>query len=77
MQTVLECDNTIPYANMIAAMEDFVTLKKINYTYMTLDQNRFVLSDLSIAVNFSKCERALCFLCKSKKASYGSFYEDK
>ena len=44
---------------------------------MTLDQNRFVLSDLSIAVNFPKCERALCFLYKSKKASYGNFYEDK
>ena len=58
-------------------MKDFVILKKINYTYITLSQNRFVLSDLFIAVNFSKCEKALCFLCKSKKAPYGSFYKDK
>jgi len=44
---------------------------------MALSQKIFVLSNSSIAVNLSKCEKALYFLYKSKKAPYGSFYEDK
>jgi len=77
MQTVLKCDNAISYTNVIAAMKDFVVLNKINYVYMALSQKRFVLPDLHIAVNLSRCEKALCFLCKSKKVPYGSFYEDE
>jgi len=51
----------------MAVMEDFVISKKINYIYIVLSQNKFVLPDSLIAVNISKCEKALCFLCKSKK----------
>ena len=28
-------------------------------------------------MNLSKCKKALCFLCKSEKVSYSSFYKDK
>jgi len=44
---------------------------------MTSSQNKFVLPNSSIAVNLSKCEKILCSLYKSKKASHGSFYEDE
>ena len=58
-------------------MEDFVISKEINYVYMVLSQNKFVLSNSSIAVNISKCEKTLYFLYKSKKAPYSSFYENE
>jgi len=61
----------------MVAMEDFVASKEINYACMALSQNKFVLPDLSIAVNLSKYEKALCFLCKGKKAPYASFYKDE
>ena len=61
----------------MATMKNFVVSKKINYVFMALSQNKFVLSDLPIVVNFSKCEKTLCFLYKGKKASYGSFYENE
>jgi len=38
---------------------------------------KFVLSDLSILINLSKYKKVICFLCKSKKVSYSSFYEDE
>jgi len=44
---------------------------------MASSQNWFVLPDLPIVVNLSKCEKALCFLCKDKKTPNGSFYKDK
>ena len=46
---------------------------RVNYTYIALSQNRFVLSNLSIAMNFSKCEKALCFLYKGKKHLIAAF----
>ena len=61
----------------MAVMEDFVALKKINYVYMASSQNRFVLPDLPIAVNLSKCEKVLYSLYKGKKVPYGSFYKDE
>jgi len=48
----------------MAVMEDFVVLKKINYIYMASSQNKFVLPDLPIAVNLSKCEKVLYSLYK-------------
>jgi len=39
--------------------------------------NKFVLPNLPIIVNLSKCKKALYFLCKGKKAPHGSFYEDE
>ena len=30
-----------------------------------------------MTINLSKCEKALCFLCKDKKAPHSSFYEDE
>ena len=77
MQTVLKYDNKISCANMIAIIEDFVVLKEINYVYIVLSQNRFVLPNSSIAVNLSKYEKTLCFLYKGKKVPYSSFYEDE
>ena len=44
---------------------------------MVLSQSRFVLSNLSIVVNFSKCEKSLYFLCQNKKAPHSSFYKDE
>jgi len=70
-------DNIILYTNTIAVIEDFVTLKEINYACMASSQNRFVLPNSLIAVNLSKCEKAICSLCQGKKAPYGSFYEDE
>jgi len=61
----------------MAVMEDFVVLNEINYACMALSQKRFVLPDLHIAVNLSRCEKALCFLYKGKKVPHGSFYEDE
>ena len=58
-------------------MEDSIGLSRVNYVYMASSQNGFVLSDLPIAVNLSKCEKALWSLCKSKKAPYSSFYKDE
>jgi len=43
-------------------MENFVVSSRINYACMTLSQSKFVLSNSPIAVNFSKCEKTLCFL---------------
>ena len=42
-----------------------------------MSQNKFVLPDLSIVINLSKCQKTLCFLYKGKKASYNNFYEDE
>ena len=60
----------------MAIIKNFVVLKEINYTYINSSQNIFVLFNLLITVNLSKCEKVLC-LCKGKKASYGSFYKDE
>jgi len=77
MQTILKYNNIIFYTNVMATMKNFVVSKKINYVSMALSQNKFVLPDLSIVVNFSKCEKTLYFLYKSKKAFYSSFYENE
>ena len=61
---------------MVVAMEDFIVLSRINYICIALSQSKFVLSNSSITVNLSKCEKVLC-LCKGKKASYSSFYKDE
>jgi len=61
----------------MAIIEDFVVSKEINYICMASSQNRFVLPNLSIIINLSKYEKALCFLYKDKKAPHSSFYEDK
>ena len=45
--------------------------------YDILSQNKFLLSYLPIAVNFSKYKKILCFLHKNKKVTYSSFYEDE
>ena len=62
IQTALKFENATTYTNVITAMENFIVSKKINYVYMTSSQSRFVLPNLSIAVNLSKYEKALCFL---------------
>jgi len=77
MQAILKYDNAIPCTNIMAVIEDFVVSKEINYVCMTSSQNRFILSNLSIVINLSKCKKTLCFLCKDKKAPHSSFYEDE
>ena len=49
----------------------------LKYACIAPSQSKFVLFDLSITVNLSKCEKTLCFLYKDKKVPYGSFYKDK
>ena len=44
---------------------------------MVLSQSKFILPNLSITVNLSKCEKTLCFLQKNKKVSYDSFYKNE
>ena len=61
IQTILKCNNAILYTNIIVVMEDFIVSKEINYAYIALSQNRFILSNLSITMNISKCEKALYF----------------
>ena len=56
-------------------MKDSIGLSRVNYAYIALSQNEFVLLDSPITINLSKCEKALYFLCKGKKTSHGSFYE--
>ena len=67
MQIIPKYGNEIICANIIAAMGDFVVSKKINYTCITLSQNKFVLPYSPTAVNLSKCKKTLYFLCKNKK----------
>ena len=61
----------------MAAMKNFVVSKEIDYVCIASSQNRFILPDLPIVVNLSKCEKVLCFLYKGKKVSYSSFYKDE
>ena len=61
----------------MAVIEDFVVSKEINYTCIASSQNRFVLSNSFITINLSKYKKVLCFLCKSKKVSHSSFYENE
>ena len=77
IQTVLKCNKIISCTNIIATIENFVALKKINYVCMASSQNRSILPNLPIAVNLSEYEKRLCFLCKGEKASHSSFYEDE
>jgi len=69
--------NTIPQIAKPNSL--YIKLYENNYNnvYMASSQNKFVLSDLPISINLSKCEKVLYLLCKGKKASYGSFYKDK
>ena len=50
---------------------------RFNHACIALSQSKSVLPDSPIAVNLSKCEKALYFLCKGRKAPHGSFYEDE
>ena len=66
-----------PCTNVSIVIKIFIESSKVDYAYIASSQNGFVLPDSTIAVNLSKCTKALCFLCKGKKASHGSFYEDE
>jgi len=66
-----------PYTNVSIVIMNFIGSSRVNYAHITSSQNRFVLPNSTIAVNLSKCKKALYFLCKGKKASHGSFYEDE
>ena len=66
-----------PCTNVTIVMENSIGSSRVNCAYMALNQNKFVLSNLSIIVNLFKCEKALCLSYKGKKASHGSFYEDE
>ena len=58
-------------------MKNFIVSSRINYVCIALSQSKFILPNLFIAINFSKCKKVLCFLCKGEKVSYSSFYEDE
>ena len=63
--------------NVAIVIEDSIGSSRVNCVYIAFNQSKFVLSDLSIIVNLSKCKKILYLLYKSKKASHGSFYEDE
>jgi len=63
--------------NVSIVMEDLIRSSRVNYACMASIQNRFVLLNLPITVNLSKYEKALCSLCKGKKALHDSFYKDE
>ena len=63
--------------NVAIVIKDSIGSSRVNCVYIAFNQNKFVLPDLSIIVNLSKCKKVLCLLYKSKKASHGSFYEDE
>jgi len=44
---------------------------------MASSPNKFVLPNLSTAMNLSKYEKTLYFLYKNKKIPYSSFYKNK
>jgi len=77
MQTILKYDNATICTNIITTIKDFIVPKDINYACIALSQNKFILPNSSITINLSKCEKALCFLCKSEKVPHSSFYKDK
>ena len=54
VQTVLKYDYIISCTNTMAAIEDFVAMKKINYTCMASSQNRFILPNLPIVLNVKR-----------------------
>ena len=77
MQTVFKYINAIPYANIIAAIEDFVVSKEINYIYIASSQtNLFYLTFLLLWI-FLNMRRHYVSYVRVKKASYGSFYKDE
>ena len=43
-------------------MKNFIELDRLNYAYIASNQSKFVLPNLLITVNLSKCEKALYFL---------------
>jgi len=66
-----------PYTNVGTVIEDLIGSSRVNYIYIASSQNGFLLLDLSIAVNLSKCEKTLCSLYKGEKAPHDSFYKDE
>ena len=63
VQTVLKYDYIISCTNTMAAIEDFVAMKKINYTCMASSQNRFILPNLPIVLNVKR-HYGLCIMIK-------------
>jgi len=55
------------YTNVAIIMKDSIGSSRVNYIYIALSQNRFVLLDLPIAMNLFKCEKTLCFCIRIKK----------
>jgi len=73
IQTVLKYDNAISCTNMMAAMEDFVVSKEINYTYMALSQtNLFYLTYLLLWI-FLNMRRHCVFYVRVKKHLIAAF----
>ena len=66
-----------PCTIVAIVIEDSIGSSRGTYICIASSQNRFILPDLFIAMNLSKCERTLCSLYRSKKAPYDSFYKDK
>ena len=66
-----------PCTDIAIVIEGSIGSSRVNCAYIAFNQNKFVLPNLPITVNLSKCKKVLCFLYKGKKASHSSFYEDK
>lgn len=63
----------IIYANMIATMENFVASDRVEYTCIASSLKIFVLSDSSIAMNLSKCDKTLFICVRVKKHFIAAF----
>jgi len=73
MQTVLKCDNAISCANVMAAMKDFVVWKKINYAYIVLGQNRFILPNYLLLWIFLNMKRHCVSYIRIEKCLMAAF----
>jgi len=77
MQNILKDDNIIAHTNITATMKNFVASRRIDYVYIASSLNKFILLNLSIAMNLFKYKKLLCFLSKDKNVPHSSFYKDK
>ena len=54
-------------------MKDSIGLSRVNYAYIALSQNEFVLLDSPITINLSKCEKHYNFCVRVKKHPMAAF----
>jgi len=61
------------YTNIVTTIENFIISSRVNYTCIASSQNKFVLPDLSITMNFSNVRRYYISYIRVKKCSIAAF----